>query len=212
MPCSSCGASSDSGDRFCAECGASLAALTSGGARAAEPLPPGNSASEIASLGRRIIAVMVDFIACWSVISLIVILIPARMLEDGFSRKGPWVLIPIGLCSLALVYYVLFEALFGATPGKGIAGIQVRSRDGDACDFRAALIRNLLRPVDAFAAYLVGFIVAAVSHSRQRIGDLAAGTIVVRQATPAVMRILLSLAWFALATGTFVACQVMPRR
>jgi uncharacterized RDD family membrane protein YckC len=203
MFCSSCGTSYDSGERFCANCGAPLPAL---------PMVSPGCAPRIASLGRRMIAVILDFIVVWSVISVIVILVPRRMLEDGFARKGPAVLIPIGLCMLGLSYYILLETLFGATPGKGIAGIQVRSRDDGACNFRASLIRNLLRVVDAVAAYLVGFIVALLSESRQRLGDLVAGTIVVRRPTTTIVRVLLVLAWLAFAGSGFVACYVIPRR
>jgi uncharacterized RDD family membrane protein YckC len=215
MFCLSCGTSNDSLDRFCANCGASRVALqtvSTGGGTMAQPLPAGNSAPRIASLGRRIIAVILDFIVVWSLISVIVVLVPPRMLEDSFSLKGPAALIPIGLCTLGLLYYVLLEALFGATPGKGIAGIQVRRRDDEDCNFRASLIRNLLRVVDALVVYLVGFLVAVFSESRQRIGDLVAGTIVVRRPATAFVRVMLVLALFGLAGSGFVACQVIPRR
>jgi uncharacterized RDD family membrane protein YckC len=209
MPCLSCGTPYDILDRFCGTCGASLALPTVAG-HAAGPLPLRNSAYELASFGRRIVAVILDFIAVWSLISVIVMLVPLRLLEDGFQRKGPAILIPIGLCSLVLIYYVLFETLFGATPGKAIAGIQVCYRDGEACNLRAASVRNILRVVDAFAAYLLGFLVAVFSDSRQRIGDLVAGTVVVRRPAATIMRVLLVVVLFGLASGTFVACQVLP--
>ena len=104
---SSCGTSCDSGERFCANCGVSPPAL---------PVVSRGREPQIASLGWRIIAVILDFIVVWSVISVIVIVVPRRMLEDGFARKGPAVLIPIGLCMLVLSYYFLLETLFGATP------------------------------------------------------------------------------------------------
>jgi uncharacterized RDD family membrane protein YckC len=203
MFCLSCGTFNESGARFCGDCGEPLVAFHAVSSHNAPP--------RIASLGRRIIAVILDFIVVWSVISAIVILVPRRLLEDGFARKGPAVLIPIGLCMVGLLYYVLLEAFFGATPGKGIVGIQIRRSDDEDCDFRASLIRNVLRVLDAMAVYLVGFLVALCSKSRQRIGDLAADTIVVRRPATAIVRLLLVLAWFGLAGSGFVACYVIPR-
>jgi uncharacterized RDD family membrane protein YckC len=114
---------------------AGLAVAISGGSQAAGPLRPDESAPGFTSLGRQVIATIVDLTACWCLISLLVIMIPPRLIEDGFAGKGLATLIPIGLCSVALTYYILFEALFGATLGKAIAGMQVRQRDGDALRF-----------------------------------------------------------------------------
>lgn len=188
MDCPCCGASNDSSVRFCGNCGVPV--------------------WQIAPLGRRVIAVILDFIVVWSAIVTIVSLVPRHILEDGFAQKGPAVLIPIGLCMLGLLYYILLETLYGATPGKWIAGIQVRLLDYEDCNFRASLIRNLLRLVDGLGAYLVGFIVAAISSSRQRLGDLVAGTIVVCRPAPRMVRVLWIVACFVLAGGGFVACQV----
>jgi uncharacterized RDD family membrane protein YckC len=94
---------------------------------------------------------------------------------------------------LAIVYYVLFEAWLGATPGKLILGLRVRNEDGSRLHPRAALIRNVLRIVDAFP-YLIPYLVGAVavwaddsqalvgehasSGRRRRVGDRVARTIV----------------------------------
>jgi uncharacterized RDD family membrane protein YckC len=112
---------------------------------------------------------------------------------------------------IGIGYYVLLETLLGATPGKGITGIQVRLIDDATCDLRAALIRNLLRIVDAFFAYMVGFVVAMLSKSRQRIGDLAAGTIVVLRPSTTTVRTFLVLVWVFLTSVGFFACNVVPR-
>lgn len=83
---------------------------------------------------------------------------------------------PVGL----LVYQTAFEGYYGQTIGKRLRGIVVVRTDGDRCTWTAAAIRNLLRVVDVLPAfYLVGIVTAYLSSSQNRIGDLAADTIVV---------------------------------
>lgn len=82
---------------------------------------------------------------------------------------------------LSLGYYLVPEALTGRTLGKAIMGLKVVSLDGERYDLAAALIRNVLRIVDGLPLfYLVGFVSVAVTREKQRLGDLAAGTVVVR--------------------------------
>jgi uncharacterized RDD family membrane protein YckC len=81
------------------------------------------------------------------------------------------------------VYDVVFEAFAGGrTPGKRAVGIRVVGNRGEPIGFPAAAVRNLLRFVDE---YLTLWIVALVSILRsernQRVGDMAAGTMVVRE-------------------------------
>jgi uncharacterized RDD family membrane protein YckC len=82
---------------------------------------------------------------------------------------------------LGLLYFLLCEWLYGATPGKLLCGLRVRMDDGSPCTFRAALIRGLLRCVE-----LLFFGLPAYLHMRKwankRIGDDLAGTVVVRAA------------------------------
>lgn len=86
----------------------------------------------------------------------------------------PW------LAALSFVYFTLPEAVFGATPGKALAGLRVVRTDGQALGVGGVVIRNLLRPVDYLPVlYLLGgALVLAGTHSR-RLGDMAAGTTVV---------------------------------
>jgi uncharacterized RDD family membrane protein YckC len=83
----------------------------------------------------------------------------------------------------SLAYFVLCEWLTGATVGKEVVGLRVRMADGRCCTLSAALVRNTVRLVDAFpfgVPNLVGLIVVAGTPRHQRLGDLAAQTIVVR--------------------------------
>jgi uncharacterized RDD family membrane protein YckC len=85
------------------------------------------------------------------------------------------------LLALTLGYYIVCESATGATLGKRIVGIRVVGEDGEAVTFGAAVVRNLVRVVDALFFYFVGFISAILSQRGQRLGDRAAHTIVVRR-------------------------------
>ena len=83
-------------------------------------------------------------------------------------------------------YYLLFETLnSGRTPGKAAFGIRVIKLDGSPLGLGAVAIRTLLRFIDLLpTAYAVGIISILVSARHQRLGDLAAGTVVVRERQP----------------------------
>jgi len=95
--------------------------------------------------------------------------------------------IPTGLTALTayLGYYAVPEWLFGTTLGKSLFSLRVRQLSGEPCTARQALIRTLLRLVEVnpvlFGAVPAGIAILSTSR-RQRIGDLLAGTVVVRRA------------------------------
>jgi uncharacterized RDD family membrane protein YckC len=81
-----------------------------------------------------------------------------------------------------IVYGVLAEALWGRTLGKYALGLEVvRAADGGGCGWRGAIVRNVLKPFDLIFAGMPGALVVMVTRRRQRLGDLAAGTLVVRR-------------------------------
>ena len=81
---------------------------------------------------------------------------------------------------LVLAYYLVLEGYRGQTLGKMLAGIRVVDElTGDRPTFRAVAIRTALRLVDGIAGYLVAFVTVLATSRRQRLGDLAAGTLVV---------------------------------
>lgn len=92
-------------------------------------------------------------------------------------------LLLIGAFLLLWFYDVLFEVFnHGATPGKRALGIRVMNTNGTPVGWSASLIRNLVRFVDTLpGVYLVGCVSVLLSRRFQRLGDLAAGTIVVYQ-------------------------------
>jgi hypothetical protein len=84
------------------------------------------------------------------------------------------------------VYDVAFEVLdSGRTPGKRACRLRVVRSGGQPVGFISSLIRNVLRLIDFLpSAYLLGAIAIVVSKHGQRLGDLAAGTLVVRERDP----------------------------
>jgi uncharacterized RDD family membrane protein YckC len=78
-------------------------------------------------------------------------------------------------------YYLLLEGLLGQTLGKLAVGIKVVAEaTGQAPGIAAAAIRTLLRIIDGLFCYTVAFVSVLASAKRQRLGDMAAHTLVVR--------------------------------
>lgn len=82
-----------------------------------------------------------------------------------------------------LGYPILAEAFAGGrTVGKALLGISVVAVDGTPVTFLAATIRNVVRVVDSLpGVYLVGIVAVLATRRNQRVGDLAAGTLVVHR-------------------------------
>lgn len=80
-------------------------------------------------------------------------------------------------------YYIVFETLWdGQTPGKRVAGTRVVRLDGGAAGFREAVVRNLVRFADFLPmGYGTGVLVMFADRHGRRLGDLAAGTVVIRE-------------------------------
>jgi uncharacterized RDD family membrane protein YckC len=105
-----------------------------------------------------------------------VLSIPLGML--GSVGAGIYLILWFGL---EWLYPTAFEVYFGgATPGKRALALMVLHSDGTPVGLPASLTRNLLRAVD-FLPFLYGFGLLAMVLSRdfQRLGDIAAGTVVV---------------------------------
>jgi uncharacterized RDD family membrane protein YckC len=130
--------------------------------------------------GRRVVAGFIDVVILGVIFVLMSALSGGTESEDGsFSANldgGPALLFFL----IVMGYYLVPEALSGQTIGKKIMGLRVVSLAGPLTWGKVA-IRTILRIVDAFPVfYLVGIITIAVSKKNQRIGDMAAGTVVTR--------------------------------
>ena len=131
--------------------------------------------------GRRVLATIAD------VIVLGVLLAVMSALFGNASTDGTGVYFStgtfptFGFFLLAMAYYIVLEGYWGQTLGKKLLGIKVVREDtGTVPEVRAAAIRSVLRLVDGFFSYLVAFIAVLVSAKNQRLGDMAAHTLVVR--------------------------------
>jgi uncharacterized RDD family membrane protein YckC len=83
--------------------------------------------------------------------------------------------------TIYFLYHPAWEVVTrGRTPGKRMAGVQIVSRDGGAPSVGSLLTRNVFRLVDSFpVAYAVGLVTTMFTRNHVRIGDLAAGTLLV---------------------------------
>ncbi len=120
-----------------------------------------------------------------------------RILPELLARQEFQEMFWVNLAALCL-FMGLCEGFFGATPGKWLAGLRVRSAGGGPATFFQGVLRNVLRIVDMFPTAgfpgLVGLVATLFGRERQRIGDMVAATVVRRCASPAERRFLLASA------------------
>jgi len=84
-----------------------------------------------------------------------------------------------------LYHYVVELAMHGSTPGKRSAGVRIVTRDGGVPGPGALLVRNVFRLIDCLPTfYAVGLLATMVTREHVRIGDMAAGTVLVYQGVP----------------------------
>jgi len=143
---------------------------------------------EFASLARRAFAQLIDAVILSGPVVAAFVLTFTKMFDLDLMTSGDPKLLLRGMglvfagLAWALVCFLAFSATEGAwgiTPGKWLLGIRVLGTDLRPCGFARALIRNLLKFVDGFFNFMVGVMVVALSESWQRVGDMAARTVVV---------------------------------
>jgi uncharacterized RDD family membrane protein YckC len=118
--------------------------------------------------------------------------------RDLILHQPGWLYLTVGL--VQLVYFTILEGAFATTLGKKACGLRVVAvADWSKCGWLRAFVRNVLLPVDEYLVYLPGVIAILVTDRHQRIGDLAAGTTVVRFVP-------------ASATAQAMRCPYCPRR
>jgi uncharacterized RDD family membrane protein YckC len=108
------------------------------------------------------------------------------------TGRSSWELVLLAIVAFLEIfaYDVAFEVWAGGrTPGKRLAGLRVMMAKGQPVGFSASVVRNLVRIIDEWATvFLAGIISILVSAHNQRLGDHAAGTIVVRERRAQVNR------------------------
>lgn len=141
---------------------------------------------DLAGVGSRAAAAIVDSILIVGIILVVDILalvIPAVSARRGTTAIWSFVLLVVMSLVVLWGYYALFEGFAGGrTPGKRALGIRVVLDDGRPITFGAAATRALLRLVDLQPGVtgLVGLAFIFFHPEHRRLGDLVAGTIVVR--------------------------------
>ena len=144
----------------------------------------------LASIGNRFIACAIDHTIQALAIGLIglsaFILMSFPSVEQAVSSAPKWVLAVMILVLFLILagYFAFFEwAWSGQTPGKRWLKLRVLREDGRPITFWEAAVRNLLRTLDMMPApfYSIGLISVFSTTRDQRIGDMVAGTVVVRE-------------------------------
>lgn len=141
----------------------------------------------IAGPGSRSYAFVIDWhirvtlALAWFLIGM-VLYIGSFSLFGDYPKDSHWyffVVLPAS--ALYLLYHPVLEVLMsGRTPGKRMAGVRLVSRTGDIPGVGALLLRNVFRIVDSMpVAYVVGLACVVFTAQHVRIGDLAAGTLLV---------------------------------
>lgn len=148
----------------------------------------------VAGIGSRFLAALIDtliIIALQIFFTVLGLLLARLLLPEGtleLDTDNPflaWIIGIFGLISFAFFwgYYIFFEMLWnGQSPGKRRAKLRVIRVDGTPITLTESIIRNLVRLIDFLPAYYgVGVVTMFVNDQSRRLGDLAAGTLVVRE-------------------------------
>jgi uncharacterized membrane protein SpoIIM required for sporulation/uncharacterized RDD family membrane protein YckC len=140
---------------------------------------------ELAGVGSRMAAAVLDTILLYLSL-LLVILVGSKAADAIGGVVGGWFTAFLVLLLFALIwgYFTAFEALNGGrTPGKQALGIRVVMDTGRPVTPGAAVVRNLVRLLDCYFPFLPllpALLLMFINKSNKRLGDMAAGTIVVR--------------------------------
>jgi uncharacterized RDD family membrane protein YckC len=137
-----------------------------------------------AGIALRGVEAFIDLVVCYLILYIVAAITDNTTDQGGFRLTGAPFIVGVGVC---LVYYIVLEAALGATLGKLATNVRVvRQEDGGPIGWSASVVRNVLRLIDGLVFYAVGAIAMCISKRRQRLGDVAAGTLVVRRAAQPV--------------------------
>ena len=136
----------------------------------------------LAGLGSRFASALIDYLIEGVVLAALLIVLGYGfgVRPGGGAGDAVWAL---GFFAVFWGYNIAFEVLnSGRTPGKALNGIRVVLESGAPVAFAASAVRNVIRIIDILpGTYLVGVVSILVTRRNQRLGDLAAGTLVVRE-------------------------------
>jgi uncharacterized RDD family membrane protein YckC len=147
----------------------------------------------LAGIGNRALALLIDYLFLGLILLVFVIVWAIFYVQlfdfiENFVRNGQnfglWLLAIFFIITFVVYagYFVVFETLWrGQTPGKRFAKIRVVQDDGRPIGLQQATLRGLLRPFDEFI--FIGAFLIMFGRREKRLGDLAAGTIVIQAQT-----------------------------
>ena len=141
----------------------------------------------LAGAGSRFAGGLIDLAALGGLLLLVLVVggivggIAAAVVGEDSGGSAAGVVLALGLFAVFFGYHPFFEVRrAGRSPGKRRMGMRVVGIDGYPIGFVQSAVRNLLRLVDSLPGnYLVGLACIFFSRNHQRLGDLAAGTVVV---------------------------------
>jgi uncharacterized RDD family membrane protein YckC len=145
---------------------------------------------EIAGLGNRLLAQLIDGaiqLAVGLFFVLIGVIFAVGVTASGLDSKTKSILYAVIIMVIIFVlfilqngYFLVFEGIWrGQTPGKKAAEIRVIEQNGQPIGWSAAIIRNLMRLIDS--VMFLGILIILMDKNERRLGDMAAGTIVIRE-------------------------------
>ncbi|MEH2415862.1 RDD family protein [Nostoc sp.] len=142
----------------------------------------------LAGIGNRALALVIDYtvLAVTLLVFFLTWTVFSTQLFNFFEAQnlGIWLIAIFFIIAFAIYisYFVFFETLwFGQTPGKRVAKIRVVRDDGRLIGLQQATLRALLRPFDE--TLFIGAFLIMFGRREKRLGDLAAGTIVIQAQT-----------------------------
>ncbi|MGC9444804.1 MAG: RDD family protein [Candidatus Methanospirareceae archaeon] len=143
--------------------------------------------ADYASLGSRAVSLIIDYLILGIISWAIALpfgaaaLISLRSFRDPMSFSGAALTFSVIGSIIWLLYFTYLEGSSGQTLGKRVMSIKVTKESGERLTFVDALIRTLCRIIDMLPTlYILGIIIILLTEKKQRIGDLAAHTIVVK--------------------------------
>jgi uncharacterized RDD family membrane protein YckC len=147
--------------------------------------------ADYADVVNRIIAAVIDIIILWVVMFIISMPLNVQAMMMGTMMDpmaaaqlaGASMILGVLGILIGLGYFVYFEGSTGQTIGKKIVNIKVVREDKKPMTYMDALVRTILRVIDAIPfliPYLLGLILVVVNEKKQRLGDMAAKTLVVK--------------------------------
>ena len=195
--CPSCGKEQPGSSAFCSACGAVLdrpniegpPPPTTLASPPVEPqilLAPSRDAHDFGDIGqyiaRRLFALIVDLIGIGVLFAVAIAYVIGRRGGDTHSFGG-FFEAAIYTLFVLIVYKCITEAYLGTTLGKALMALRVRATRAEHVGIGSSVVRNIFLPFDLL---VIGFVLAALTPRRRRIGDFVAGTEVVNSTMPAL--------------------------